>query len=547
MFCMEDLAHPPRQLVTEQRPSPAMRVRSAARARPLNVARAFEPWHHFDPGAWLDFNPSCLRLPDGRWFAVIRRDACPPIPGRGTVWTVPLDDRLQPIGRPTLLLARGEDPRAVCIGDRVFVFFAVIEGDATSGFTGSAVRLAECAVVEGQDGPALHVQQQFELPKNPLSKPLAGDTHEQWEKNWVPFPTGPRHVALIYSHEPWAVLLLDMGEPCGPKRFSEAHVGPALEWPWGEIRGGTVPVPHSENDDQLLTFFHSSTVVGGRKLYFVGACVFDAAAPFTPRQITPEPLLVAPYQSGALRFGWSFLGSVVFPLGAQPTDNGYRLLCGRDDGEIASFEIGSDELSSRLEDLTACMVPRVRNAYGETLATRGEPLAIGAFDQGALRAARLLDLLHPGGGLMIDAAPADGMFLARLACRFDRSLAFVKPDDAVALRRLMAVNELPQPLLFDASAARTIDRLDPDELESLALLLIDDGSVAEPVISGAMAALGRSRPLLLLQLPASPAAAHRVLTLLADARYHVEAPFPFTPTRRLALPVERRHQYSWMV
>jgi hypothetical protein len=72
-------------------------------------------------------------------------------------------------------------------------------------------------------------------------------------------------------------------------------------------------------------------------------------------------LLVAPYQSGAHRHGWAFAGSVVFPLGSAPAAQGHRLLCGRDDGAIAPFEITHSELLQRLQAV------RVRPQAGDAL------------------------------------------------------------------------------------------------------------------------------------------------------------------------------------
>ncbi len=94
----------------------------AKRWVPLNCKNNFEIWPPLDVEEWIEFNPCCIQLPSGRWLGVIRRDKFPPIPGMGTTWTIELDDCLRPIGVPQLLLQPGEDPRAVVVGSRVFVF-----------------------------------------------------------------------------------------------------------------------------------------------------------------------------------------------------------------------------------------------------------------------------------------------------------------------------------------------------------------------------------------------------------------------------------------
>lgn len=496
---------------------------------PLNRARALPTWPAFDPGAWLDFNPTCVDLPDGRPLGVIRRDRFPPVPGHGTLWTVPLDAALQPAGPPSPLLGRGEDPRAVRIGDRLFVFYAVIERDANDRVNGSSVRLGEFRI----DGDALVPLRHLELPKNPLAK---GDgPRTAWEKNWVPFVVSPTEIGLVYSHEPWQVIVFAADPTDERRHFKAVHTGPALQWRHGEVRGGTTPVPWGEG--QWISFFHSSVVIGSRKLYMVGACVFDAAAPFTPRLMTHEPLLVAPYHSGAHRFGWRFAGSVVFPLGARAHADGWRLLCGVDDGAVGTFDITRDELRARLAPIGAPAA--LRNVHGDMLATRGEPLVLQDFEPGSVHAARLLDLLCGGeGGRFVDAAPADGAATLRLAPRFAHTLALAA--DPKPLQRLAAINGVDT---LELRAPIPVDALD---LPTLALLRVDDAARAEPVLQGAFRTLQRCRPVLLLQLPEGDAGT-RVEALLAEAGYTCEALFPFTPARRLALPAERRAEFAWMV
>ena len=64
--------------------------------------------------------------------------------------------------------------------------------------------------------------------------------------------------------------------------------------------------------------------------------------------MTSHPLLMAPYHSGVHRFGWRFAASVVLPLSVPSERPWLHPLCGRDDGEIASFIISQTELAARL-------------------------------------------------------------------------------------------------------------------------------------------------------------------------------------------------------
>ena len=75
---------------------------------------------------------------------------------------------------------------------------------------------------------------------------------------------------------------------------------PGIQWEHGAIRGGTPPVPY--DDGHLVTFFHSSQVMGSRNVYSVGACVFQARPPYAPVFMTTEPLLIAPYRERRASF-----------------------------------------------------------------------------------------------------------------------------------------------------------------------------------------------------------------------------------------------------
>lgn len=510
---------------------------------PLNHQRNFEIWPPLDPGKWIEFNPSCIQLPSGRWLGVIRRDKFPPIPGMGTTWIIELDDHLRPIGTPQLLLPQGEDPRAILLGSRVFVFFVTVERTEDGRFSGASMCIAECLINETDAPNFLHIQQILKLPKNPVKNPSTRLILDGWEKNWVPFPISSEQIGIIYSHAPWTVLTLNVNASSNQRNFENAYQGPNLEWAWGQIRGGTVPVPAPSvfGENLLITFYHSSARVGSRKLYFVGACIFDAKAPFTPRLITHSPLLVAPYNTGAHQFGWNFAGSVVFPLGVQPLENGYRLLCGRDDGSIATFLIENEALLPRLEPISVPLI--LHNSQSEILNGSHEPLIPWPFDESALHLARLLVLMHHGHGVFIDAAPGDGAATARLASHFERSFVFV-PDESAKnrIKKLFAINEINTAELFIGDI-----HIHEDIAHEIKLICINDGAVVETVLERIQYLLIKHKPVLVFTLPAENEAADKVQRLLSDCAYTCEAIFPFTPLSRLAIPSETRADYDWLV
>ncbi len=510
---------------------------------PLNYQRNFETWPPLDAGKWIEFNPSCIQLPSGRWLGVIRRDNFPPVPGKGTTWTIELDDGLRPVGTPQLLLARGEDPRAVVVGSRVFIFYCVIERSEDGHFSGASMCIAECSVNETDAPNFLHIHQILQLPKNPLQKPSTGAVHENWEKNWVPFPLSSEQIGIIYSHDPWTVLTLNVSTASNQRSFENVYQGSGLGWAWGQIRGGTVPVPapSSLGKALLITFYHSSVRVGSRKLYFVGACVFDAKAPFTPKMVTRSPLLVAPYNTGAHQFGWNFAGSVVFPMGAQFLDNGYRLLCGRDDGSIATFLIENEALLPRLEPLCSPLV--LHNAENEMLSGLHEPIVPWPFDESALHLARLLVLMHHGNGIFIDVAPGDGVATARLATHFERSLVFVSDEPAKRrMARLFAINEIKTAELFVGDI-----QVHESMASEVRLICINDGTAVNAVLERIRYLLIKHKPILAFTLPVEHEAADKAQRLLSDCAYTCEAIFPFNPLSRLAIPAETRADHDWLV
>lgn len=526
------------------------------RHRPLNRDQPFELWPHFDPGRWIDFNPSLVRLPSGQRYAVIRRDQLPPVPGKGTVWAVAVDEQLRPTGRPFLLVADGEDPRAVLVGERVLVFYVLFERDPQGRITGTSMVLAEFAPGPEAWTPLAH----FKLPKVPLGGAPAG-SNPGWEKNWVPFAISATQVALIYSHDPWQVIVLNVDASTTERRFEQAWRAEGLQWAHGGVRGGTPPLPYAENE--LITFFHSSEVVGSRKSYMAGACVFQAQPPYRPLRITTEPLLVAPYTGGMHRHGWPVAASVIFPLGCDVVDGGYKLLCGIDDGEIGAFTIGRAELAARLRPLPAEAVPTLQHPGGATLALDAPVLAQAP---GAAAPAwpllRFLAQALPEGRTLLDIGSDGGLFAAGLAAGYRRVEAVATSTTAARWRaRTAALNaldhltvHLPQgaPGAL-AEAANSVARgpwplsgLDEAGFIELDLVVTDaDDTLA--LLQGLQHTLLRDRPLLLLQLLPDGSDRAPVGALLAGLGYGMEAIFPRSPRVVLAAHPSRRSEIAWFV
>lgn len=504
---------------------------------PLNASRNFELWPSFSPGEWLDFNPTVVTLHAGQRLGFIRRDRIPPVPGEGTVWSVPLDENLRPTGMPAPLIARGEDPRAVVIGERIFLFYVVIEKDDASRILGSRVMFAELSAATLPP----RVISSFALPKNPTGNPDLA--HLTWEKNWVPFASDEHHVGLIYDHAPWTVILLNIATPGAAPRLVTAFKSSALEWSYGAIRGGASPI-HYEGR-YSITFFHSSQVVGSRNVYMVGACVFENAAPFEPVAMTREPLLIAPYRSTASRFGWNVLASVVFPMGATQTSDGFKLLCGLDDGEIGTFSILSSELAARLEPMQVRERMSIVSSDSSTTALPGGPIIFTtspALTSAQLPLVRFLGRLPKSEGTFLDVGAAEGIYLVYLSNQFSKVVAVDDSHSNLLLRNL-AVNDIDN---FQSGAPLGRVEINPWGLTDVSLIKINSARWPD-VDSQAIEMMRACRPIVLMELQGSPQNNQQLYDAMVGLGYTVEHLFPRTPQFVLCTLPSHRESCPWLL
>ncbi|MBS0640461.1 MAG: FkbM family methyltransferase [Acetobacteraceae bacterium] len=548
--------------------------------RPLNQDRPFAVWPAFAPGEAVDTNPAFVRLADGAAWAVFTRYAAPPQPGTGSLWAVPVDDAWLPAGQPQLLIPFGMDARLIRLRDRVLLFYVRIEHAEDGRIAGCGVVLAEYGV----SNDTWVMLEAFQLPKQPIQREPGPDTLPGWEKNWVPFVIDDDRVGLIYAHDPWDVLVLHAAQG-EPRRLEAAFTSTPLQWDYGTIRGGTPPVPY--DDGHLITFFHASQQMGSSNVYSVGACVLQAKPPYAPVLMTSEPLLIAPYGTNASRFGWTFRGSVVFPLGCEAHGDRFNLLCGRDDGEIAAFAVPRDELAARLRPVAIKQPGRVcdyRGGPGVALpATRllYVPNMIPGIPE--LPMINLLRVLVGRGRRFVDVGAHIGFYTIGLAPQFDTVVAY-EPSRAqhTWLAHNVRLNgyahvEVNQVALGDApgtaplhvlsyegglnslapdvaSRYQAIDHydvpvavLDDRGLTDVDLLKIDVEGYELPVLRGAARTITASRPLILLEVWQEPARRRDVRAQMDAFDYTLEFLFPASPELALCIPRERRAQYKWFL
>lgn len=160
------------------------------------------------------------------------------------------------------------------------------------------------------------------------------------EKNWLIFEREDAGLVCIYSRSPYVLFRLIGDEP------HEVNTWPAVTWPWGQIKGGTAPVPY---DNGWLTFFHSrmdNEPAPYRWRYYVGAMwlspdlskVMVSKAPLLrgseEDSLTPEELRVCSHRKP----------NVVFPAGCVAVEGGWLVSVGINDCACGLVEFSTTDL-----------------------------------------------------------------------------------------------------------------------------------------------------------------------------------------------------------
>jgi len=127
----------------------------------------------------------------------------------------------------------------------------------------------------------------------PVGKPFklnyGGNDGRHAEKSWVWFwDDGWK---AIYQTEPHTILSVNDAQEV-EWVIESRQTFP--KWRWGRPRGGTPPTRWVyEKGTFYLRFFHSRLPWKAQhNRYYVGAYLFDCEPPYTPRWMTPEPILV---------------------------------------------------------------------------------------------------------------------------------------------------------------------------------------------------------------------------------------------------------------
>lgn len=119
---------------------------------------------------------------------------------------------------------------------------------------------------------------------------------------------------------------------------------PALRWAFGEVRGGTVPVPYK---GRLLSFFHSALwneMPPVTHRYYVGAVLRKAVPPFNMIEISKRPILRGSEVGGDSGM-FHFKPNVVIPYGVIEQSDGWILSVGQNDSACLMVRIKPEDLN----------------------------------------------------------------------------------------------------------------------------------------------------------------------------------------------------------
>lgn len=153
------------------------------------------------------------------------------------------------------------------------------------------------------------------------------------EKNWIFFSDGFQIYCIygIHAGEQVVLELSDRGRIISERRSK------APRWAYGEVRGGSAPLPHPSG--HLIRFFHSRTKERGAVpfRYHIGALLMENKAPFKTVKITKHPLLSGTEEWMPGVHHWK--PNVVFPCGALADHDHYIVTYGVNDADSRDLRV----------------------------------------------------------------------------------------------------------------------------------------------------------------------------------------------------------------
>jgi predicted GH43/DUF377 family glycosyl hydrolase len=163
------------------------------------------------------------------------------------------------------------------------------------------------------------------------------------EKNHVPLPFDEVLHLIYRQNMPQEGDVSDLRQIIYSPYERREMKTPALRWPYGEVRGGTVPLSYG---GKLISFFHSrldNFMPPTRHCYFIGAILRKAEPPFQMLEISKRPILRGS-EVGGDESRFHHKKNVVFPLGAIEHEGGWIVSVGINDSQCALVKIKESDL-----------------------------------------------------------------------------------------------------------------------------------------------------------------------------------------------------------
>lgn len=163
------------------------------------------------------------------------------------------------------------------------------------------------------------------------------------EKNHVPIVHDDVFNIIYRSNQPQEGSLADLSQIIYSPFEKREMKTPALRWAYGEVRGGTVPLPY---DGKLISFFHSSLdneMPPLARRYYLGSVLRKAEPPFQILTISKRPILRGS-EIGGDPSRFHFKPKVVIPYGAIEHEGGWLVSCGQNDSASVLVKIQPKDL-----------------------------------------------------------------------------------------------------------------------------------------------------------------------------------------------------------
>jgi len=162
------------------------------------------------------------------------------------------------------------------------------------------------------------------------------------QKNWVYFTHEERLFCIYQCHPVHSVYEIH-------EHANTLYAAPAPKWAYGEVRGGTPPIPY---EGKLLRFFHSRLMneLGNiSHRYFVGAYLMNPEPPFAVVSVSKRPIAYGS-ESDSLtkeqrKACYHRKPNCVLPFGAVEHGNEFLVSIGINDAQCAIAKVKPENLN----------------------------------------------------------------------------------------------------------------------------------------------------------------------------------------------------------